>query len=572
MPGFYITNLTPIAPICDIETKCLTDHMEADSYHIWRITRQRYLDDKLFFQNEKYVVILEGVILNKRELLEQHQKKSLQELVLELLEEDPKQFYDRFRGMFSGAIYFRSQKSWLVFVDHLSNKALYYYVKDGKIIVGSTVEYVAETMKKNGISRTVDPNGILQSLAYSGFLDESTGISEIKRLMPCDYAWISDGGASTHTYHVFSEEENTDLSNEEAIDLLNGAFRRAVKLALDKDREYGYTSIVDISGGADSRMIAYTVDALGGNDSIGCHYSQSRSNDATISQEIAKKLELEFYGSNLDDAKFLKDVDMDVRMNSGAALYSGFTGGRRMLEGLSGKNVGLEFTGLLGNMVDGGMLTKGGDEAPTLAHENFVCDPTVDRSRLKVNTLTRFKTNDMFWQYVRGMLLGMNTFLIRQYYVEPYTPYGDVEFMQAWLSIPWKQKVENKLLLRWMDREFPEAMKISYATRERPLSVDLSPFEPFWKYYYYGKVVLKRKLLKKDATNMNPFIKWEQEKPWLLEWIRDYYHDGMSRLKDSGKLDDALLGMIDKTYHSSKFAGKYVALTVVSFCKQFLID
>lgn len=446
------------------------------------------------FQNEQYVIILEGVILNKQELLTQYGKTAFSDLVLELLEEDPRQFYDVFRGMFSGAVYFRQQNRWLIFVDHLSNKTLYYYVHEGKVIVGSTVEYVVNTMKHNGISPTVGANGIGQCLAYSGFMDESTGIAEVKRLMPCDYALIENGQATTYTYHVFSEEENQEISDDEAMDLLDCTFRRAVKLALDKDRKYGYTSIVDISGGADSRMIAYTVRDMGGNDSIMCHYSQSQSNDAVISQEIAQKLEMEFYSSNLDDAKFLKDVDMDVRMNSGAALYSGFTGGRRMLESLSGKNVGIEFTGLLGNIVDGGMLTEGGDEPPTLKSDNFVSNKAFNRSQLQVRTLNRFKTNDLFWLYVRGMLCGMNTFLICQYYVEPYTPYGDVDFIQAWLSIPWKRKVDSKLLLRWMKREFPETMKIGYATKVRPLSVDLSPYEKYWVYYYYGKVVMKRKL------------------------------------------------------------------------------
>lgn len=69
MPGFYITNCAPIPPANDTTAKCVQEQMQLDAFTICRNTRDQFLDDKLFYQDEAYIIVLEGVILNKKELL-----------------------------------------------------------------------------------------------------------------------------------------------------------------------------------------------------------------------------------------------------------------------------------------------------------------------------------------------------------------------------------------------------------------------------------------------------------------------------------------------------------------------
>lgn len=570
MPGFYITNCDPVLPVNQTAAPCIREQMEIDSFTVCRNTRDQFLDDKLFAQDETHVLVLEGVILNKKELLSRFGVENLQDAVKIMVRKDPETFYQEFRGMFSGAVYFLEEKRWLIFADHIGNRAVFYYWDGKQLIVGSQLNYITDTMKHNDMKREVDENGLCQFLSFGCFMDDSTYVRGVKRILPGDYISIQDGQLSCHTYYHLPEKENPKITDEEAIALLDEKFRQAMKLGLDKNEEYSYTGIIDISGGADSRMNAYVARDLGSINEIMVNYSQSGSYEEIISKKIAQELGFQYYYNALDDAGFMLDVDEIIAMNSGTGYYCGITGGKRVLQQLSGKPLGIEFTGLLGDIYDGAMVTTNGDMAPTLDYGRYQLTSIAKLDEMNINTLNRFRTNNAFWLYTRGSLCGMSTFLTRQNYVEPYTPHGDINFMETCASIPWKRRVFDRLQLRWMSECYPDAMKHTYAATGMSLSLEFCPMASLLRKFNAVRNLLSHKFTGNSRFNMNPFVYWEQKKSWLRDFIDEYYCVSMKELMESDLINYELLQKIKRAYGENGFA-RYVVLSLLSSIKQFIL-
>ncbi len=573
MPGFYLTNAARRAePENFGSAPCVAENMTCDGFYICRNTRDQFMDDKLFFTDEELAVVLEGVILNRAELSEGCGGGSWRETVKKLYYADRDGFFSAFRGMFSGAVYDRTARRLTVFADQIGNRAVFYYHNGETLIIGSQLNYVTDTMRACGIPLAPNHNGLRQFLCWGCFPDDSTGVSGVLRLLPGDCLVAENGAVRVRTYHEFTENTAPDISDADAIELLDSSFRRAVLRGLRKNEEYGYTGVIDISGGADSRMIAYTARSLGSKNEIMCHYSQSGSYEEEIAKKIASELGFEFYSSTLDDAKFLLDIDRIIAMNSGTGYYCGITGGKRMLEALGGRRLGIEFTGLLGDVFEGAMISEHGDGSPMPYYPRYRFTDVIPPEQVSVGSVGRFRTNNLYWLFVRGMMCGMSTFFTRQNYVEPYTPFGDVDFLEACLSIPWERKVRDRIQLYWLAEKYPAAMKHKYAAMNAKLSVALHPCRA----YIANKLAALGNIAaamcgRAPRCNMNPFDLWEREKPWLRSWLDSYYTGGMAELRESGKFDGELLGQMEKIRGGGSVMARYTVLSAIEYCKRYII-
>ena len=65
MPGFLVSDFEKKVELHNYASYCRKDEMTCSSYWMKRNTLNKYLQDKIFCQNEDYGLILEGVILNK---------------------------------------------------------------------------------------------------------------------------------------------------------------------------------------------------------------------------------------------------------------------------------------------------------------------------------------------------------------------------------------------------------------------------------------------------------------------------------------------------------------------------
>ena len=160
----------------------------------------------------------------------------------------------------------------------------------------------------------------------------------------------------------------------------------------------------------------------------------------------------------------------------------------------------------------------------------------------------------------------MSSFPLRQNFVEPLTPFGDVEFMEVYMSTPWELRVKEKLLCRWMVMKYPEAARIPYA------ATGITPAEEFT---FLGRSKKMIKFINQEIHRqlhimhrgylMNPFEYWCKQRPEILEFMQKYYMENKERA--DGRIQSKLeLLMKDDT----PVQDKALALTVLSYYKQFL--
>lgn len=567
MPGFLISNLSKKTSLRNYATYCYQAELEYDSYWAKWNTLNKYMQDKVFCQNERYILILEGVILNKQELCNKY-KGTWEEAVIKMYEQSGVTFMKELRGSFSGAVYDKRKELWLLYVDPISTKPLYYYMdENGVFACGTQINYVTDTMKANGIRREADEHGLSCVLVYGNFMDECTGVKKVKRLFPGDYLVIRGGNLEKRTYYQLSPQKRKGLSEEEYIEALDAAFRNAVKRMIEKDHEYGYKTIIDISGGVDSRMIAYTAKALGCENAISITYSQSGGREIKIAQEVANHLGYDFYFKSLDNGSCIYPVDDNVFMNNGSAIYTGITGGKDFLQLLNPADYGIELTGLLGDVYDGSMVVRDGEEEPYLEYGQYRFGSVLsydDQTYSEV--LGRFENLELFWYYIRGMICGMSSFPLRQNFVEPLTPFGDVEFMEVYMSTPWELRVKEKLLCRWMVMKYPEAASIPYA------ATGITPAEEFTflgrskKLIKFVNQEIHRQLhIMHRGYLMNPFEHWCKQRPEILEFMQKYYMENKARA--DGRIGSKLELLMKE---GTPVQDKALALTVLSYYKQFL--
>ena len=165
----------------------------------------------------------------------------------------------------------------------------------------------------------------------------------------------------------------------------------------------------------------------------------------------------------------------------------------------------------------------------------------------------------------------MSTFLTRQNFVEPYTPFGYSDFMNAWLTIPFKKKTEEKILLQWLQNKYPDAMKVMYSGTANKLQYELKNHNKYISYVHSVPNRILMKIIGIDS-NMNPMELWEKQKPWIPEMIEHYYITVTSQMKDDSSISNNLLKSIEKVYKSPNVLGKYVALSVLASYRLFCAD
>ena len=443
MPGFRITNIKCKDDLYKYKYfKGITDNYAYNDWHISRNTLDKFLEDKILYEDDVYIIILEGVSLNSSELIDRYGKENWKNTIIYMISHVGVEWFSELEGPVSGAVYYKNKDKWYIFTSKLGEKAIFYYCNNGTCVVGSQIKYLSDVLHEVGVRVVPDLNAIKHLMAYESLIGELLGIYEYCKF---DY-----------------RQDDNPKAEDDYIKALDRSYKKALERILRKNNEYGYITVADISGGYDSRLNCYAIKALNAENVVMDCYSQTNSHDYRISSSIASELGYDYVFRALDNASCLKHIDDYVIMLNGASIYSGITGGGDMLHMLSGLDIGLEVTGLLGDVHDGSMVTN-------------YCDGPIDSSSYRDSkTLregvdyffpkeenVRFENhvNEHFWFYNRGMICGMSSFFIRQHYTEAVTAFGDSEFVRTYLSIPWNMRVHGKLLRKWLASYYPGAAK-----------------------------------------------------------------------------------------------------------------
>lgn len=567
MFGWIATNLNSnIDEITDVKGDIFNYVYEDVTFYLHH--NKKYKNDIIFEEIEDLFILLDGVILNKKEL-EKTSSNELKNIIYKKYYENKTAIPNLLRGQFSGLIFNKIDKSFYFFTNHIGDGAVFYYNKNNKVILSSNFNFIVKVFRKENIPYTLSMEAVKYLYTFGFMLDKVTYINEINRLLPSENGFIEDGNLTVEKYFKFTNTILTDESEEDIIENLDNLFRKAVSRSIEKDIEYGYKSVIDLSGGLDARVVNYVAKDMGFENIMNISFSQVDSDEYKAMMSMSRDLKNPIFFYPLDKASHIYRVDDIVSLNYGLSFFAGVGALVNILELINTEHLGIENGGILGDMAEGVFpgKTYKSHTKPTFESGMPFCR-VFDLDILDKRILDGFENTEMFTIFGRGMMGGACTQIIRRNFTPYISPFEDVEFYSYFLKIPLHIRGERAILKRWIKKKHPSAFDII----EDKLMCKPTHNEYKIKLFSLKKKV-KNRLYRYFApnnekhlkNNMNPMDYWYDTDEKLRLFIEQYYNDNISKLENYKEAYDMSVHL----YNNYSIKEKLIVMTLLSVMKQY---
>ena len=499
----------------------------------------RFANDKVETESGSFVVLADGIVLNKKELQESNPHgKTLFDYYRHCY--DTPEAIKQLIGPFTAVVFNKENRNGIAFGNQTGDASVFYgYNKEtGALYLSNNFNAVFEKCRPCDINE----RAAHYLLTYGFIVDDSTIADGIYRLQAGKLLRFDINGVKVEQYHRFNFHDKIDITLEEAIEQVDVLFRKAVKRCFEKDLEYGYHQhLADMSAGLDSRMTNVVARDLGYTNIVNISYSQSASDEQKIAQEVALSLGNPLYHRSLDDATFIYEMEETIHEEFGMAYAHGITGGRQFLRLIDFDKFGLEHTGQIGDVVISQFFPQ------TTPFKDYnakrMSDILPQRFPLKTED---FATNEEYAFYTRAFQGALSSHYIRANYTYPVSPFLDPELLEFCASLPDDIRASHRLYWSWIDKKYPLFGKIP-STRKRQykgmgLDKTITLYSNKLAYKIQNKI---RKISCRigltgksvSANNMNPFQYWYDSNEKLRNFVANYYQENHSILKGKGQLE-----------------------------------
>lgn len=519
----------------------------------------KFPQDEILAEHNKKIYWMDGFILNKNELMADKGMSNWRKVFIE--ETEKEDFPNRLRGGFSGFI--SEEDSILLYNDHVGNHAVYYYHQNGMMICSTRVYYILELLKYNRLEPHFNVRAAQYMLEQGYMIDESTFICEIKRVLPGQKIKVFRNGREelVQYYRLDNRHVKHDMTEEEAVELIDKYFRQAVKREFDKDKEYGYEYLVDLSGGLDSRMVCWVAHDMGYTEQLNVTHCKNGYLDFQIAQKIAIALKHSFSYMPLDDFQWFCEIDEMSRKNNGASLYMGITGGNRHFKILDKERFAINHTGMVGDAIVGSFFhnpTEGYDR-PDGTGQNYSDKVHYD---IEEKILDKYANQELYLLYVRGLLCAQTSYFTIQTYYETSSPFLDIDFLEAVLSVPPGLRCRHHIYLKWLEWKYPEAAEFGWEKWKglKPKSQNVKRVK-YWKWYCRKVNQMKMRITKCEPEHIHPTDYWYENNAAIQERVEKYFYDRITLLEKYPDLSQDAQMIFSK----GKTNEKAQAITVLSW-------
>lgn len=267
-----------------------------DTYNCRVITNyiNKFLDDKVSYEDSSLLIVFDGVLINKGDLLK-HPNYKLCDWFIKSYRAFGDTFFSSLRGSFSGVVVDKEKRQFLAFSDQLGSKFVFFSQTKSDIIVSTMMSEIYNFYKEENIPYSLSVENAYLLLTYGYMVEERTLCSSIFKVKPGYYLRIDEKNNACQIQYFDLNINQQEITEDEAIEIIDAAFREAVIRAFNKDVEYGYRHLVALSAGLDSRMTSWVAHELGYTDQTNFTFSQINYYDQLIPQDIIKDLKHDWF-------------------------------------------------------------------------------------------------------------------------------------------------------------------------------------------------------------------------------------------------------------------------------------
>lgn len=567
MPGFNFFYNIPSITI-ERNKNLLTDTISGPKFEVNRFTLNKFIHDKLFIEKDGIVLVIEGIILNKAELLAKYKYSSWGDLVYRLYKQSD-EFFNEFRGSFSGLVYNKKEDKAIIFTDQLGTKHLYYYIVSNLIFVTSEISDIYTYFKEKNIEYELDVKAAYDLLSYGYMVADNTLCNKIKKFNPGTYIEIKDSRIKNIEYYKLPlSAKKISIDEQEIIDVLDEKFRNAIKLQFDKDKEYSYKHFVGLSGGLDSRMTSWVAHDMGYIDQINFTFSQSDYLDETIPKKIAADLKHEWVFKALDNGIFLKDLEEINVMTGGGVLYYGLAHGNSMMKLINFNDLGIVHSGQLGDIVIGTFIKSLSISSLNKMHGAYSKVLLNNNINVSDDTFESIENKLIYQRGINGANCGL---LGVQNYSETVSPFYDIDFFEFCLSIPIKLRLGHNLYKKWILAKYPQAAEYVWESTKQKITkknitirfrgkhISLTKILPLILY----KVGVNKSSIQ-TKNHMNPLDYWYSTNYNIKAFQNKYFEENLTLV-----IDTELRNVCNRLFNEGGAVEKNQVLSLLAAIKIF---
>ena len=559
MYGFYIQN-SRIVENKDKSGFENTEQIQYKSFSFRYLKFDKFTEDKIFTQTKKFVLGIDGVILNKKSLLKEYATKDFSDLILRLYEKEKIDFVSKIKGVFSGFIYEKDSDVLYFYNDKTATKQVFYSQYKNSLIIAPTLESIVRLRNNQGVNNNLDIQATYNLLTFGGMIENQTLIEDVFKLGAGEYLKFNDNKLEVNRYFDFNDVEISISDKNKAIKRIDEVFVEALRLEYEKDKEYDHKHIATLSGGLDSRMNVMLAKNRGYKPMTYC-FSQSKYADEKIARKIAKDLNLDFKFIPLDGGNYLKTLSEMIGINSGLQFYHGSAHYNYALQQLDLSNYGLMHTGQIGDGILGGFVTKGNNQNYL---SKTISNRFLEKTEMNQVMLDSYRDEEVFKLYQRVFnLANFGSYVVEHNKTYLVSPFLDDDVIKVALSIHPSLKINQNIYIDWINKLHPEIMKYKW---------ERTGFRPDKKW----KTALSRytnKLKKEyfiftnqqDKLSMNPLAYWYATNNTIKEFYSRSFNENIGLLEANKELFTDVASM----FKEGSFTEKAVVLTLLEVIKKY---
>ena len=531
-----------------------------DDVTVKRKTISRFMKDKVWFEDDRYIIASEGVILNLADLMLRYESTCADDLIIRMIDRNGYDFIKELNGNFSIAVIDKRSKDICLLTSHFAFRPLYYAILNGQVLFSTDISWMYNNLG-NAEEPELDMDGAYLALTAGFMYDNKTLVKKVKKVVSGEYVIISGQQERRVTYWDINAIKENTRDYEETIDIAEDLFSKAVKRCFEKDIEYGFNHICTLSGGLDSRSVVMVADDLGYKKKMLVTFCEHGQTDGEVASEIAVHLNNEHILYDLDNGICFFDIEKIVRINGGLICWRGASPTERICELINFSSFGLLHGGDIGDAMFGGSFEEYNNEDWDLTQKTY-SSRLIDRlsDEFKTDIKNRYKTGKIFCIYNRGVNANENGYLASNLVTETTSAFMDKEFAEFILSVPSKYLINSRLYIDWMKKYHPEMCLFIWAKNmTKPgakKTVELK-----------NRVIRRfRKVVLKKSVSMNPFEAWYADGKHMKLQFDEAFESMIDLITDSRLKTDCT-----SLYREGSIYEKMQVLSLLAAIKVFRI-
>ncbi|MCK5538593.1 MAG: hypothetical protein KAI79_17340 [Bacteroidales bacterium] len=532
----------------------INEEFEYDNFIYGRSVINKFLDDRVLFEDEHVIIGFEGVFYNKI-------SKKSHETISQWYQEKGMDFVQDIKGQFAGFIYDKILDKLYIYNDHLSTKPLYVYKTEDIFLFASELKVITALLDELDIKKILDYDAVYAMLTFGYMLNDITYEQNTKTL---NYATIleidQDFNKKETQYFFYVKKANFDLSKEEIIETIDRLLTSSVTECWRKDDEYNYEHYSFLSGGLDSRVNLFLAKELGYKDVLTMTFSQSGSSDEKIAQEIATNENYKHLFYSLDNGNFLeKDLEKYVLANDGLAILNGSASGYEFLMTIKNSNYGALHTGQIGDLLFGSYVKKQfvAKQGIMSGKQQLADDITFFREYEK-----KYKNSSEIFGYEQRVINGtLNGDRTSSHFTDMISPFYNKELIEFCLAIPDRYKRDEAIYLDWFNSKHKKVATYKWESAGiKPININIVKYAKQFKRY---KNALFRRI-GLNINDMNPFDVWLRKNKQILKNLDKLFNQYIHNVEDED-LKNTLTEMYNTDIKYSNYGrnNKFLVITVL---------